>query len=280
MVRLRGVVSVLILAALMAYPVLAQDTNRFPVGVAGQGKRCYFGECEDSAPPQVPHADGGAPEATAPTPPSTSARPSTQHGRSHQTAPVAAPTRHAPPPSPYEPPTTTTTTTTTTFVAPRLAPNPSTSYPTTTNFGDELTNFFVPPQNVLQTRLGSKTPTSIPGARVVTTVQLRNALQSGVRFLLIDAWDDTQHESIPGAVRIPYAGRPGSFDDNVEKSLFQELSRRTGSNPGYPIVFYCAGSDCWESYNATLRAEAMGYSNVFWYRGGMTAWRQGAIALI
>jgi PQQ-dependent catabolism-associated CXXCW motif protein len=272
MVRLRGMVPVLILAALMAYPVLAQDTNRFPVGVAGQGKRCYFGECEDSAPPQVPHADGGAPETTAQTPPSTSAPPSTQHGRSHQTAPVAAPTRHVPAPSPYEPPTTT-------FTAPRLAPNPSTSYPNTTNFGDELTNFFVPPQNVLQTRLGSKTPTSIPGARVVTTVQLRNALQSRVRFLLIDAWDDTQHESIPGAVRIPYAGRPGSFDDNVEKSLFQELSRRTGSNPGYPIVFYCAGSDCWESYNATLRAEAMGYSNVFWYRGGMTAWRQGAIAL-
>jgi PQQ-dependent catabolism-associated CXXCW motif protein len=268
MVRLRGTVPVLILAALMAYPVLAQDTNRFPVGVAGQGKRCYFGECEDGAPPQVT-APVEPPQATAPTPPKTSAAPSTQHPRSHQPAPGVASARPAPAPSPYEPPNT--------FAAHRPAPNTSSSNPNALNFGDELTNFFVPPQNVLQTQLGSKTPTSVPGARVVTTVQLRNALQSGERFLLIDAWDDRQHESIPRAVRIPYAGRPGSFDDNVQKSLFQELGRYTGSNPGYPIVFYCAGSDCWESYNATLRARAMGYSNIFWYRGGMTAWRQGAI---
>jgi PQQ-dependent catabolism-associated CXXCW motif protein len=113
----------------------------------------------------------------------------------------------------------------------------------------------------------------VPGARVVTTPELFKAIQSGGNFLLVDAWDDTQHETIPGAVRIPYAGRSGTFNDDTQRRLFQELSARTNANPGYPIVFFCAGARCWESYNATLRAQHMGFSNVFWYRGGMAAWR-------
>jgi len=235
MVRVRVGFPVLILPLLMAHSVIAQDTRGFPLSMAGQGKRCYFGECEDGAPPQA-------------------------------TAPAAAPTRPTPPPAPTPPPQA--------AAPPRLAPAPSPTYQNALNFANELTNFGVPPQNVLQPRLGSRTPTSIPGGRVVTTLQVRYALQSGLRFLMIDAWDDAQHQIIPGAVHIPYAGRPGTFQDDVQRSFYQELGRLTRFNPGYPIVFYCAGSECWESYNATLRAEAMGFSNVFWYRGGMAAWNQ------
>ena len=34
-------------------------------------------------------------------------------------------------------------------------------------------------------------------------------------------------------------------------------------------MFYCEGAQCWESYNAALRALDLGYSNVLWYRGGL-----------
>jgi rhodanese-related sulfurtransferase len=39
------------------------------------------------------------------------------------------------------------------------------------------------------------------------------------------------------------------------------------------MVFYCVDSECWLSYNAALRAIALGYTNVMWYRGGIASWR-------
>jgi PQQ-dependent catabolism-associated CXXCW motif protein len=216
----------LLLGTIIGQPTAAQDTKGFPVGTAGQGKRCFFGECEDGAPPRT--------ATPAPEPPRAN-------------PPVArAPAPQVPPPRLNE----------------------------SLNFANELTNFGVPPQNVLQQNLGTRTPTSVSGARVVTTTELRRAIQSGLTFLLVDAWDDIRHARIPGAVHIPYAGHFGHFNDNIQRQLYQELGRRTGFDPAYPIVFYCAGAECWESYNAVLRARVMGFSNIFWYRGGSTAWNE------
>ena len=226
MVRIALGIGVPLLYLLVACPVQASDTSSFPLGIAGKGKLCYFGECEEGAPPRAA-------------------------GTSAPSAPQAPP------------------------AVQRRMPSLQQS---ALNFADELTNFGVSPQSALQTSLGTPTPTSVPGARVVTTLELLKALQSGGNFLLVDAWDDTQHETIPGAVRIPFAGRPGSFSDDTQRRLFQELAAETNSNPGYPIVFFCLGSRCWESYNATLRAQRMGFSNVFWYRGGIAAWRAARLS--
>ncbi|MND08271.1 hypothetical protein D3C83_307850 [compost metagenome] len=37
-------------------------------------------------------------------------------------------------------------------------------------------------------------------------------------------------------------------------------------------MFFCVDTECWLSYNAALRAIRLGYSNVMWYRGGISAW--------
>jgi PQQ-dependent catabolism-associated CXXCW motif protein len=145
------------------------------------------------------------------------------------------------------------------------------------NYAQESTDFGVSPQNALQSNLGTRTPTQIPGARVVTTTALHEAIQQRQRFLLVDAWDDNQHASLPGAVHIPYAGSFGSFNDKTQRALRLELTRLTGGARDYPIVFYCAGSICWESYNAALRAVAMGFSQVYWYRGGVAAWKAAGL---
>ena len=39
-----------------------------------------------------------------------------------------------------------------------------------------------------------------------------------------------------------------------------------------PIVFFCAGPRCWLSYNASLRAAKLGYTNVRKYREGIEDW--------
>ena len=43
--------------------------------------------------------------------------------------------------------------------------------------------------------------------------------------------------------------------------------------PGRPLVFFCAGAHCWESYNAVLRADAAQFRNLYWYRGGLASWQ-------
>jgi len=40
-----------------------------------------------------------------------------------------------------------------------------------------------------------------------------------------------------------------------------------------------AGAECWESYNAALRALRLGYREVYWYRGGVASWQAAGLPL-
>jgi PQQ-dependent catabolism-associated CXXCW motif protein len=146
------------------------------------------------------------------------------------------------------------------------------------NPGYEFSDYSVPPQATLQQRVGTQTPTTIPGGHVVSTLELKEALDSGklrsAPLILIDAWNHAQHPKIRNAEWIAYAGSPGNFHDTVQDRLAKKLDELTGGNRDMSIVFYCLGSECWESYNASLRAIYLGYSHVYWYRGGLSAWRQ------
>jgi PQQ-dependent catabolism-associated CXXCW motif protein len=133
------------------------------------------------------------------------------------------------------------------------------------------------------------TPTNIPGGRIVTTAQMRHLLEvtrdGGLVYLLVDAWNDLTHPTLPGAVRLPFAGSPrdfddGDFDDVVQGMLWDLLGRLTDLRADYPIVFFCAGARCWESYNAAFRAIRLGFENVFWYRGGTASWEAAGLPLV
>ncbi len=149
------------------------------------------------------------------------------------------------------------------------SPQPGTE-PARPNYADELTDFGVPPQSTLQANVGSPTPTTIPGGHVITTNEVRQAVGSNV--LVIDVLDTPQHPTLPGAILLPGAGSPGSFDDMTQQRLWTRLSQLTDRQPNRPLVFLCSGSRCWESYNAALRAISMGFKMVMWYRGGLGAW--------
>jgi PQQ-dependent catabolism-associated CXXCW motif protein len=142
-------------------------------------------------------------------------------------------------------------------------------------FANELRDFGVPAQAGLQANVGGPTPTSVPGARTVATAALVAEWNSGNRdqFLLIDVRGGAGHQSIPGARHLPDAGVPGTLDDGAQRRLEQDLERLTNGRRAFPLVFFCSGVNCWLSYNASLRARAAGFTNVFWYRGGLDAWR-------
>ncbi|HEY1929086.1 MAG TPA: rhodanese-like domain-containing protein [Caulobacteraceae bacterium] len=133
-------------------------------------------------------------------------------------------------------------------------------------FGREGMDFGVPPRNTIEENVGTLTPLTIPGARTISTGELYNDLHNNRRFLLVDVLD-APHAGLPGARRYPGVGMPIPSGD-----LGGLLDKDTGGDKSYPVVFYCEGPQCWESYNAALRARDAGYTNVYWYRGGLEAW--------
>lgn len=118
------------------------------------------------------------------------------------------------------------------------------------------------------------TPLEVPGAKTVRTAQLREWIQgeAQARPLLFDVLGGEAHESLPGAIWLPGAGRGQSLQDAVQEQLGSTLKAATKGERGRPLVFFCQGPQCWLSYNAALRAVALGYDAVYWYRGGIEAW--------
>ncbi len=160
----------------------------------------------------------------------------------------------------------------------RHDPRPAPDAGPQTNFADELTDWGVPPQAGLKREVGTPTPVMLPGGKIVTTVTLAKALaKNEFPILLIDAWDDPRHQSLPGAQRLPFAGHFGEYRDEVQFNLGRALLDLTRGDRDMPIVFFCAGARCWESYNAALRAIRLGFSNVYWYRGGVAAWEAAGL---
>ena len=119
------------------------------------------------------------------------------------------------------------------------------------------------------------TPNQIPGGQVITTKGLLPLIQggAGVPVLVLDVLGNPQMQ-LPNAAPAVFAAQPGDFNDTVQQQFGQMLMQLTQGNKQVPIVTYCQGPQCWMSYNAALRAIALGYRNVLWYRGGLEAWQQ------
>jgi PQQ-dependent catabolism-associated CXXCW motif protein len=120
------------------------------------------------------------------------------------------------------------------------------------------------------------TPTKIPGAQVITTEALHafHQREPGT-FLIFDVLGDSK--GLPGAQNALPAGRSGSFTDDTQREFVKYLQQVTQGKKDLPLVFYCQSVYCWMSYNAALRAVQLGYTQVFWYRGGIEAWQQAEL---
>ena len=140
-------------------------------------------------------------------------------------------------------------------------------------YADEDRDWGIAPTNRLrQQPYHGPTPRQIPGAQVVQTRQLQAMLSGLGSPILIDVLSEDGHVTLAGAVWLSGAGRGANFLDPVQSILTRLLAQLAGGDTARPMVFFCANSQCWLSYNAALRAVAAGYSNVYWYRGGIEAW--------
>ena len=140
-------------------------------------------------------------------------------------------------------------------------------------YADEARDWGIAPTSRLrQQPYHGPTPLTLPGAQVVQTRELQAMLASAVSPVLIDVLADEAHVTLAGAVWISGAGRGTNFLDPVQSVLEQLLAKLSHGDKARALVFFCASSQCWLSYNAALRAVTADYEKVYWYRGGIEAW--------
>ncbi|MEO8243505.1 MAG: rhodanese-like domain-containing protein [bacterium] len=183
--------------------------------------------------------------------------------------PLAPAVQPAPPPPPPPPPPQ---------PAPALQPQATGPVIDPQIAAFELRDFGVAPVQTLRSgQFHAPTPTAVPGAQTVTTEALVTALTGGMQLVVIDVLGNNY--SLPNAYMAPELASPGSFNDRTQQRAGQWLGQITAGNFAAPVVIYCSGPECWLSYNAVLRTVAAGYTNVYWYRGGLEAWQMAGLQL-
>ena len=142
-------------------------------------------------------------------------------------------------------------------------------------FGIEAEDWGIPATDELrQDVYHAPTPTTHPTAAVVNTQDLHAQLIGPNPPVTINAVSGkNQVTSIPGSIWLPAAGQGGTFEDNFQTYLASTIRTITDDDLARPIVVYCIDANCWLSYNAALRLHALGYENLYWYRGGIAAWK-------
>lgn len=145
-------------------------------------------------------------------------------------------------------------------------------------FADEDKDWGVAAAKAPRTKhLHAPTPKELPGAKTIRTMELKALLGKLPAPILIDVLGGNGHRTIPGAHWLREPGE-ASFG-NAERDRFrQDLEKLTAGRSSAALVFFCLSSECWMSYNAGLRAMELGYTNVYWYRGGTVAWRRADFA--
>lgn len=147
-------------------------------------------------------------------------------------------------------------------------------------YGEEGRDWGVPAQDTLRGRdYHAPTPTAVPGARTITTAELKALIASDPKVVLVDALGGEPHDSVPFAVWLKDSGLGQGFDDTLQERLGARLKELTEGDPARPVVFFCLSSECWLSYNTSLRAARLGYRNVAWYRGGVQAWKAAGLPM-
>ena len=151
-------------------------------------------------------------------------------------------------------------------------------------FAAEAADFGVAPSRVISTsqvsdRAMLALPTMVPSVDTLTTVQLDAFIKSHPNAVLVDAIVAATHKTVPGAYWMPELGQVtlGQFELNKIEGTMREATGGDRSRP--VIVFERSSTFGWFGYHGVLRLLGMGYSNIYWYRGGIDAWHDAQFPL-
>lgn len=123
--------------------------------------------------------------------------------------------------------------------------------------------------------LGTFTPTSLPGATVVTAQDVKRLMAEGA--VLVDARNEQEFKQahIPGALFVPYHEK--SLKDVAYDASLDDFSGLAKLDKSKPTIFQCNGPECWKSYKASRSAITKGFAKVYWFRGGLPEWESSGL---
>lgn len=116
-------------------------------------------------------------------------------------------------------------------------------------------------------------PTTIHGATIVTAEQARQAIDRGVPVFDMRTPTEFAEGSVKGAVHLPYkefSKKTLDFDASQDGFDLGKLP----ADRAAPMVFYCAGVDCWKSFKAATMAVKAGFGKIMVMRGGWPEWKE------
>jgi hypothetical protein len=140
---------------------------------------------------------------------------------------------------------------------------------------DEGFDSGVAADDVLHTDYDAPTPITAPGARTISTADLATLIAQR-KPLVLDA-SPPWGASIPGAVGLWGGGIGGSISDEYQDRLRTKLQQLTRGDLNAPVVTMGWNAERYQGRNLALRLVALGYPNVYWYRGGREAWEVASL---
>jgi TolB-like protein/DNA-binding winged helix-turn-helix (wHTH) protein len=136
---------------------------------------------------------------------------------------------------------------------------------------DEDADFKVPADGDLHSNFAGPTPIAVPGATTIRSADLTTLLVEA-RPVVIDTVSYSWGRSIPGAIGLRYSGVGGSYTDAAQERLRGKMHELANGDLSRPIVAVGWNSERFDGCNLALRLIALGYTHVYWYRGGREAW--------
>lgn len=119
-------------------------------------------------------------------------------------------------------------------------------------------------------QLGTFTPTSLPGAKLVTATEVQKLVAQGAIFVDTRSEKEFKAKRVPQAVFAPYHEK--SVKDVVFDVALDDFSALGKLAKTKATIFSCNGAECWKSYKASKFAVAKGFTEVYWFRGGLPEW--------
>ena len=106
-------------------------------------------------------------------------------------------------------------------------------------------------------------PEKIDGAQTIDAEGLIQLVNRDETQIIIDSRisSDRKLGFIPGSISLP------DTDTNCD-SLARSIPEKSD-----PVVFYCNGPKCRRSDSAVAIAVDCGFTNIYWFRGGIEAWK-------
>ena len=117
------------------------------------------------------------------------------------------------------------------------------------------------------------------GAKYISVTDAKKAQDKGAIMLDARKSSEVSEEKIKGAVRALYKekggnkNRKGKFSSSGEKFTMKNIP----SDKKTKLITYCNGPHCWRSFKAAVTLTKKGYSNVYWMRDGIPAWKAAGL---